>query len=421
MRLLDSVLECLPNISRPQKKFLRHVLELLWLFPGSATFRNLSRYSDYCEKSFARWYSRELDFVSLNHEIILSQVPVEHKQALALDASFISKSGKNSYGLGSFWNGCHSRSERGQEISVLAWVDIEANTAYALSVEQTPGDEGKRQRKRKRKGKANSSAKANAKAKGDKSKSRNANYLDQVCRVASQVKSESLKYLLTDGAYSNKDFIDGVVASGLQQIGKLRRDSQLRYLYEGARRPGPGRSKCYDGVMDVEDLSRFDCLELDKETDLYIKTLNHPRFKRDLRVVVVVNTKTGGYALLFSTDTSLDARTIYEYYKARFQIEFIFRDAKQFTGLGDCQARSREKLATHFNLSLSALNLAKVEQAAANEPDAAFSMASLKRRMFNQHLIDRILSHLDCGQSLEKFSDEYSALCNYGIISQQAA
>ncbi len=415
MRLLDSVLECLPIISRPQERFLRHVLELLWLFPGSATFRNLSRYSNYCEKSFARWYSREIDFVPLNHQLILSEVPADHEQALAIDASFLDKSGKKSYGLGSFWNGCHSRSERGQEISVIAWVDISANTAYALSVEQTPGDEGKS------KTQAKSRAKAQAKAKGDKIPSRNVYYLDQVRRVADQVKSASLKYLLTDGAYSTKDFIDGVVATGLHQIGKLRRDSVLRYLYEGLRRPGPGRSKRYDGVMEVDDLSRFECLELSEDTDLYSKTLNHPRFKRDLRVVVVVNTKTGGYALLFSTDTTLDASTIYFYYKARFQIEFVFRDAKQFTGLGDCQARSREKLATHFNLSLTALNLAKIEQGAANEPDAVFSMASLKRRMFNQHLIDRILSHLDKEQSLDKFSPEYTALCNYGIIAQQAA
>ena len=148
MRLLDSVLQYSVKISRPQEKFLRHVLELLWLFPGSATFRNLSRYSHYCERSFARWYSREMDFVSLNHQLIVSQVPTAHEQALALDASFVEKSGKKSYGLGSFWNGCHSRSERvvrdtGQEISVIAWVDISANTAYALSVEQTPSGEGK--------------------------------------------------------------------------------------------------------------------------------------------------------------------------------------------------------------------------------------------------------------------------------------
>ena len=49
--------------------------------------------------------------MALNHQLILCQVPDEHEQALALDASFVEKSGKQSYGLGSFWNGCHSRSE----------------------------------------------------------------------------------------------------------------------------------------------------------------------------------------------------------------------------------------------------------------------------------------------------------------------
>jgi hypothetical protein len=35
------------------------------------------------------------------------------------------------------------------------------------------------------------------------------------------------------------------------------------------------------------------------------------------------------------------------YYQARFQIEFIFRDAKQFTGLCDAQTRKLERLDYH--------------------------------------------------------------------------
>ena len=48
-------------------------------------------------------------------------------------------------------------------------------------------------------------------------------------------------------------------------------------------------------------------------------------------------------------------------YRLRFQIEFIFRDAKQFTGLSDCQARDAKKLDFHFNASFTALNLAKLD------------------------------------------------------------
>jgi len=66
-------------------------------------------------------------------------------------------------------------------------------------------------------------------------------------------------------------------------------------------------------------------------------------------------------ALLFSTDIHLPPEQIVEYYQARFQIEFIFRGSKQFTGLSDSQARHLPRLDFHFNASLIALNLAKHE------------------------------------------------------------
>ena len=61
-----------------------------------------------------------------------------HEQALIIDASFVSKSGKHTYGLDRFWNGSHSRAEKGLEISALAWLDLTEKCAYGLSVEQTP-------------------------------------------------------------------------------------------------------------------------------------------------------------------------------------------------------------------------------------------------------------------------------------------
>jgi hypothetical protein len=65
-------------------------------------------------------------------------------------------------------------------------------------------------------------------------------------------------------------------------------------------------------------------------------------------------------------------------------IEFLFRDAKQFTGLSDCQARSKAKLDFHFNASLSAVTFAKLEARHQHgHGGQAFSMASLKRRAFN--------------------------------------
>ncbi len=119
MRLLQSVLSRLNQTKKPQYKFVTHLLGLLFMLPGHATFRNLSRYSPYHEKTFSRWYGSPFDWVSLNKGAITSVVPAEHEQAMVMDASFVPKSGTHTYGLGRFWNGSHSRAEKGLELSTL--------------------------------------------------------------------------------------------------------------------------------------------------------------------------------------------------------------------------------------------------------------------------------------------------------------
>ena len=89
---------------------------------------------------------------------------------------------------------------------------------------------------------------------------------------------------------------------GWHQIGKLRADANLRYLYRGPKRPGRGRQKTYDGKVNWSDLSRFERLETeDEHTVLYHQVLNHVQLKRNLQVVVVVNTQSNRYVVLFST------------------------------------------------------------------------------------------------------------------------
>ena len=46
-------------------------------------------------------------------------------------------------------------------------------------------------------------------------------------------------------------------------------------------------------------------------------------------------TEKKSHVLLFSSDLALDAETMIDYYRLRFQIEFNFRDAKQHWGLED--------------------------------------------------------------------------------------
>jgi hypothetical protein len=46
-----------------------------------------------------------------------------------------------------------------------------------------------------------------------------------------------------------------------------------------------------------------------------------------------------------------------------------------------------------------------------------FSMASVKRRALNRHLLDRFILNLDLEPSQIKSHPNYSTLCNYGTIA----
>ena len=374
------------SISKPQLKFLLILFSTIMILRGRMNYRNMSRYSVLHEKSFSRNFKKPFDFTELNHRLILETIPEANKKMAAIDASFVPKSGKHSYGIDYFWSGVAGRSKKGQEISSLAIVDLDYNTAYNLSVEQTPsGSEI-----------------------GKKEENRIDFYLQQIQRNQNYLRTHCILYIATDGFYSKTRFIDGLVGLGFHQVGRLRDDANLRYLYKGLHEKRKGAKKKYDGKVKYDDLSKWQFVtEIESGVSLYTADLNSPRFKRNLRVVYLLDQRKSNkyrYALFFSTDLTLSPLDIFNMYRARFQIEFIFRDAKQFSGLTDCQARSKEALNFHFNASLSTLNLLRKQdrEQAEDSNSKVCSIASWKARYFNEHLLDRFISHLDLNPILIK-------------------
>ena len=409
MELAEKILNRL-NISKPQKKFLITLFTTILIARGKINFRNLSRYSHYSERTYTRQFDNPFDFMALNRAIInecIDQDPDQDPSSariLALDASFIPKSGKKTYGLDHFWNGCHSRKEKGLEVCGVALIDGDKNTAFTLSVAQT------------------APTNQNKKAQVGDEETRIDQYLQHLRDVQPYLKEDE-SYLAVDGYFSKKKFIDGVTDLKLHQIGKLRCDADMRYLYTGPKREkGSGRQKVYDGKVNWQDLSRFTYHHTQEDIALYSLVINHKCFKRNLKVVVLINCKIKhkkNYVILFSTDTDLDAQTILTYYKARFQIEFIFRDAKQFTGLSDPQTRDQKRLNFHFNAALTTLNLSKAEhrQAQGDTPPKPFSMASIKACYFNAFFLEKIFAIFDLDRRCIKKSPQYQYLINYGNIA----
>lgn len=392
--ILKTALNAIPNVKKPQKMFIALLLSTLVLFQGKATFRNLSRYSTASEKRFSRWFLRAFDFVELNWLTLSDALSSTNEWIAALDASFVRKSGSKTEGLGMFYNGCAGRAEQGLEISLLSLVNLSSNTAYALNAQQTVGIEGK---------------------------TRTDLYAEQVGKLAEQLLKKGIKYLAADAYYFKQKFVTPVMEAGLHVISKLRNDAHLRWAYTGAY-SGRGRPKVYDGQVDLKkELHRFEFVEnLASGEEVYTARVYSRCLKCWVKVIMlrIPRGDRMGMALLFSTDTELDAMTIIRYYKARFQIEFVFRDAKQYTGLIDCQSRSKDAIHTHINASLTALNLLKLADAKAKNTTAqtVISIASWKRRKYNEHLMYRVFDELGLSLNDEKVMDTYRRLRSYGAI-----
>ncbi len=151
---------------------------------GRMNYRNMSRYSGIHEKTFSRNFRKSFDFIELNHRLILETIPEGNKKMAAIDASFVPKSGKHSYGIDYFWSGVASRSKKGQEISSLAIVDLDYNTAYNLAVEQTPS----------------------RKEIGNKEENRIDFYLQQVQQNEKYLKEHDVTHIAADGFYTKSRF-----------------------------------------------------------------------------------------------------------------------------------------------------------------------------------------------------------------------
>ncbi len=93
-------------------------------------------------------------------------------------------------------------------------------------------------------------------------------------------------------------------------------------------------------------------------------------------------------ATFFSKKDSMDGREVLDYYRTRFQLEFCFRDGKQYAGITNCQSTDFRKLDFHFNASLAAINLAK---AACKRLGITYSISSCKSLIHNAYMLERFI------------------------------
>lgn len=394
--LTANILSLIPKVDKWQEKFIIHLFWLLLSMRGRVNFEQLGRYSHYNESTFRNNFDKPFDFLSFNQKLV--ETVCEKELAIAFDPSYISKSGKHTSGLGYFWSGCAGRSKKGLEIGGFGAIDILNNTCMHLCAYQTIGQ--------------------------NEYESLLDYYSKLLISKGRQLRKTSDK-LVVDAYFSKKPFVDSAISVGFSVISRLRDDAVLQYAYLGLPKKGRGRPKKFAGRVDPRNLSGEHFTPIIKESDFiaYEAVVFSKALKRWIKVVVVHHFKEDGpfrfAKIYFSTDIQIAGADVLIYYKTRFQIEFLYRDAKQFVGLEQCQSRKEKRLDFHFNASLTTVSLAKAVHHLSQpiEKRKSFSMASIKTQYFNELLLDRFISAFGVLPKLIKNNPAYIKLRDFGKIA----
>ena len=135
----------------------------------------------------------------------------------------------------------------------------------------------------------------------------------------------------------------------------------------------------------------------------------HKSFEMPLNVVIILRFDKNGQAkshksraILFSTDIDADYNTIIDIYQVRFQIEFNFRDARQFFGLSNFKNIKKQQVLNvisyaFFMVSLSNILIFEIKQI---HPDCPLSIQDLKAFFRAEKYINELLNRDEFKASL---------------------
>lgn len=395
LRVVEATLGKVTGVTKPVSKFIIHIMEL-WLGMNCRyVFTNMERWGSMTEKSYRHGFKKFFDWFSFNFHLVRKY---GGKEIIAVfDPSYISKSGKQTYGLGMFWSGTRQKALKGIEIGCLAFADIASGTALHGEAVQTPSPKELK----------------------EKGKTLVNHYVDVIEKHIGDILSVT-RYLAVDGYFMKKEFINPLLKEGLHIVTKARSDANLMYIFKGKQKTGKGRKKLYDGKIDIKkiDKRRLPCCYSDEQMKVYGGVVYCVLLKRTVLAAFVYYGDKQKPEIIICTDTDMAEMTMCKYYGLRFQVEFLIRDAKQHTGLEDCMARDEQKLHTHFNIAMTAVSIAKAAYylSVPIEQRGSFSMADIKMKYMNQLITKRIFSNLALDMSCRKIKRIYNQCLNFGRL-----
>jgi putative transposase len=373
--LLESIA---PLVSKTTLRQMSRIIDAMLSMTGRITMLGLSRWTEAggSYRTIQRWYHDPLDWLQMRWIFFMSRVwKTDHEYILAGDEVVESKAGKETYGLGRFFSSLQNRVIPSLAFFVFSLVDVQERQSYPLQVAQIVRAESELGRQNKQK-LPKAEKRPVGRPKGSQNKKSEKPVLSsELSRIQTILQaflnvligSLPVQYLVMDGHFGNYPSAWMVLQSGLQFISKLRSDSALYEPFTGKYAGRGARPKYSDKVNICKMKKKY--LKSDKtedgiRTQIYQAILLNKGFAFSINVVVILktnlSTQAQAHVILFSTDLELSYEKIIDYYTLRFQIEFHFRDAKQYWGLDDFMNVKEVAVTNAANLSFFMVNFSSI-------------------------------------------------------------
>ena len=322
----------------------------------------------------------------------------EDEYLIAGDEVVVSKAGQATYGLDRFFSGIQQQVIAGLSFFTFSLVNVREEQSYPMQTTQmVKSAEEKAASKAKaeaQKVKKTGEPKKRGRPKGSKNKDKQEVVLNpELVRIQTALHSlletvapaVPLKYVALDGHFGNYPSAFMVRQENLHLISKLRSDAALYPAFAGEHR-GPGPKPKYGAKIDVHKMDaeylKKTSIEDNLCTDIYQGQFYNKEFAFALNVVIILKTNLETHAqahvILFSTDLEQAYDKIIKFYSLRFQIEFNFRDAKQYWGLEDFMNVKETAVTNAANLSFFMVNFSYALLQPFRQQNPEYSILDLK-------------------------------------------
>lgn len=421
-----------PVVSTALLQQMSHVIYGMLISNGRITMLEISRWTESggSYRTIQRLYHKPMLWLQIQWIFFTSQLQKsEHEYILAGDEVVFGKAGSETYGIGRFFSSLQNRVIRALSFFVFSVIDVKERRSYPIQAVQMVKEKEVQKKKETAKKSAKEKKRSVGRPKGSKNKkNEKLNLSPELLRIQPVLEAFlvilkgilAVRYLVMDGHFGNYPSAWMVLQTGLQFVSKLRQDAALYEPFTGKYR-GTGRPLKYGDKINVREMKKkylqSDQRENDIRTQIYQALLLNKEFAFQINVVVILKTNLAthkqAHIILFSTDLELPYEKLFDYYTLRFQIEFNFRDAKQYWGLDDFMNVKQQAVTNAANLSFFMVNFSSVLLRHFRESNSEFSILDLKSHYRGCRYVSetiKLLPHKPDGILLAKIFEQIARL-----------